>query len=136
MSCCYRFQTNIHICYLLVVDVPGDLRDGLPAPRLTDENNVSALVVGTHHAVTIHLPLRLWPRPTSRGEADVSIARRGQSGQLDQLHHGAVLADVQEGDLTLVLPLIGGLHRGDGEGGLLIVQGQTASTEQLALGLK
>ena len=120
----------------MVVDVPGDLGDGLPTPGLADEHNVSPLIVRTHHAVAIDLPLSLRPRPTPCGEADVGIARRGQGGQLDQLHHGAVLADVQEGDLTLVLPLISGLHRGDGEGGLLIVQGQTASTEQLALGLK
>ena len=31
-----------------------------------------------------------------------------EGGQLDQLDHGAVLADVQEGDLTLVLPLVSG----------------------------
>ena len=124
------------ICYLLVVDVPGDLGDGLPAPGLADEHDVSALVVGTHHAVGFHLPLCLRPGRTPRGQADVGVAGRGQGGQLDQLHHGAVLADVQEGDLALVLPLVSGLHRGDGQGRLLIVQGQAASTEQLALGLE
>ena len=95
-----------NICYLLVVNVPGDLGDGLPAPGLADEHDVGALVVGPHHAVGLHLPLCLRPRRAPRGQADVGVAGRGQGGQLDQLHHGAVLADVQEGDLALVLALV------------------------------
>ena len=72
----------------------------------------------------------------SAREGDICILGSRQGGQLDQLDHRAVLADVQEGDLALVLPLVSGLHRGDGEGGLLIVQSQAAPTEQLALGLE
>ena len=59
----------------------------------------------------------------------------GQGGQLDQLHHRAVLADVQEGDLALVLPLVGRQDGVDGQLGLLAVQGQAASLQELALGL-
>ena len=46
----------------------------------------------------------------------------GQGGQLDQLHHGAVLADVEEGDLALVLPLVRREDRVDRQLGLLCDQ--------------
>ena len=45
-----------------------------------------------------------------------------QGGQLDQLHHGAVLADVEEGDLALVLPLVRREDRVDRQLGLLCDQ--------------
>ena len=52
-------------------------------------------------------------------------------GELDQLHHGAVLGDVQEGDLALVLPLVGGPHLGQAEAGGLdgVVQQQLRPVE-------
>ena len=65
-----------------------------------------------------------------------TLPGRREGGELDQLDHGAVLADVEEGDLALVLALVRGLDRGDGEGGLLIVQGEAPATEQLTLGLR
>ena len=46
----------------------------------------------------------------------------GQGGQLDQLHHRAVLADVEEGDLALVLPLVRREDRVDRQLGLLCDQ--------------
>ena len=66
--------------YLLVVDVPGDLGDGLAAPGLADQHDVGPLVVRPHHAVSLHLPLSL--RPLSRGQADVGILGRGEGGEL------------------------------------------------------
>ena len=64
----------------------------------------------THHTVPDDRPAAAPPV-----QGDVDVLGLGQGGQLDQLHHGAVLADVQEGDLALVLALVRRLHRGSQE---------------------
>ena len=62
--------------YLLIVDVPGDLRYRLAAPRLADEDDVCPLVVGPHHAVTLDLALSLRPGGAPCGQTDVGVSEK------------------------------------------------------------
>ena len=84
--------------------------------------------MATYHAVCHHRPGALSTR-----ERDVGVLGSRQRGQLHKLHHRAVLADVQEGDLALVLPLVGRQDGVDSQLGLLAVQGQAAPLQELPL---
>ena len=56
--------------------------------------------------------------------------------ELDELDDGAVLGDVEEGDLALVLALVSCLHRRDRQLSLGVVQAEAATGQQLAFSLK
>ena len=75
-------------------------------------------------------------RCATERQGDVGVGGRGEGGELDELHHGAVLGDVEEGDLALVLALVSRLHRRDRQLSLGVVQAEAATGQQLALSLK